>query len=257
MSSNIRRCNKCNEIKQISDFQKKDWRCNPCRNAINRARYKSDGSLREAKLKAGRNLYKRKKEQIKEQHRQYYDKNRSKVLARHKQYRESNPDLFMQRYIRDKAKFVLRGKLYYEKNKDRIKERSRTYRTKNIEAVRQTETAYNNSNRDARREFWRRYARNNPEKRRVIHAARSARKRANGGYIGPANIIQMNKHQRGRCFYCGDSFGDKPGNRHVEHKTPVCRGGSSDPSNIVLACKSCNLRKHTKTAEEFLRVMSI
>lgn len=34
----------------------------------------------------------------------------------------------------------------------------------------------------------------------------------------------------------------------VEHITPVCRGGSDDIQNLALACRSCNLRKGSRTA---------
>jgi 5-methylcytosine-specific restriction endonuclease McrA len=39
---------------------------------------------------------------------------------------------------------------------------------------------------------------------------------------------------------------------HVDHKTPLSRGGSNWPSNIVCACAECNMKKNAKTAEEFL-----
>lgn len=51
-----------------------------------------------------------------------------------------------------------------------------------------------------------------------------------------------------RCVYC---------NRHSdrltqEHIIPVSKGGAYTPENIVTACPSCNSRKHTKDAFEFL-----
>jgi hypothetical protein len=33
----------------------------------------------------------------------------------------------------------------------------------------------------------------------------------------------------------------------VEHIIPVCRGGSDDLQNLALACRSCNLRKGSRT----------
>lgn len=50
-----------------------------------------------------------------------------------------------------------------------------------------------------------------------------------------------------RCHYCGAS-GVK---FHREHKIPVSRGGGYTASNIVPACPTCNMRKHTKTDTEF------
>lgn len=52
-----------------------------------------------------------------------------------------------------------------------------------------------------------------------------------------------------RCFYCLASLLD---GYHVDHMTPISRGGTHDPDNIVCACPPCNLKKHDKTAAEFI-----
>lgn len=44
-----------------------------------------------------------------------------------------------------------------------------------------------------------------------------------------------------RCTYCGATPADSP--LHVDHVTPVSRGGSDDPDNLVTACSGCNLGK--------------
>lgn len=49
------------------------------------------------------------------------------------------------------------------------------------------------------------------------------------------------------CIYCGEA---KP--LTVDHKIPLTRGGTNNIENIVPACASCNSRKGTKTAREFL-----
>lgn len=69
-----------------------------------------------------------------------------------------------------------------------------------------------------------------------------------------------------RCHYCGAwiaSLGWIRGSgheypvewrvQHREHLTPRSRGGTDDPSNIVLSCAECNARKGTKTYAEFVR----
>lgn len=48
------------------------------------------------------------------------------------------------------------------------------------------------------------------------------------------------------CGYCGAP------SEHVEHCTPVARGGRNEAANIVGACADCNQRKGTKTVLEFL-----
>jgi hypothetical protein len=49
------------------------------------------------------------------------------------------------------------------------------------------------------------------------------------------------------CQYCGAV--NEP--LQCDHVFPVSRGGSNDESNLVTACKPCNLSKHAKTPEEW------
>ncbi len=48
------------------------------------------------------------------------------------------------------------------------------------------------------------------------------------------------------CAYCGADP------EHVEHCTPIVRGGRNDADNVVSACQDCNLRKGRLTVLEFL-----
>lgn len=45
----------------------------------------------------------------------------------------------------------------------------------------------------------------------------------------------------GSCSYCGTDLQGKP--FHIDHVTPVSKGGVSNRSNLTLACPSCNMRK--------------
>jgi 5-methylcytosine-specific restriction endonuclease McrA len=50
-----------------------------------------------------------------------------------------------------------------------------------------------------------------------------------------------------RCFYCG-----QPSTKmEVDHVIPVSRGGTTDETNLVPACKACNLKKLSQTYEEW------
>jgi hypothetical protein len=54
------------------------------------------------------------------------------------------------------------------------------------------------------------------------------------------------RHHAGRCAYCGSN--DRI---EADHRTPLCRGGLNEISNILPACRHCNRRKHRRTEEEF------
>mgnify|MGYP001355667372 FL=1 len=54
--------------------------------------------------------------------------------------------------------------------------------------------------------------------------------------------------QGGVCTYCGTSDGPFD----LDHIYPVSRGGSNEPSNLTLACASCNRSKGARTLREWL-----
>lgn len=63
--------------------------------------------------------------------------------------------------------------------------------------------------------------------------------------------------QHRRCFYCQERFegGATPSQAifHIEHKRPICQGGTNDPSNLCLACPRCNLEKSGAGFHDYLR----
>lgn len=98
-----------------------------------------------------------------------------------------------------------------------------------------------------------RWRRNNPEKMRVWNAIQRAKRKGAPGAYSAADIQAQFNKQEGACFYC-----TKPMRRyHIEHKTPLSRGGTNFPDNIVCACAGCNLRKGTRTAEEFFALLGV
>jgi 5-methylcytosine-specific restriction endonuclease McrA len=71
---------------------------------------------------------------------------------------------------------------------------------------------------------------------------------AQGSYTS-AEIAQMYEDQGGLCAYCETPLF---GAFHADHMVPLSRGGRNDWTNLAVACAECNLRKSTKTAEEFM-----
>ena len=58
----------------------------------------------------------------------------------------------------------------------------------------------------------------------------------------------LEKHGR-KCFYCDKEVSTF----EVEHMIPKARGGSNRIDNLTLSCHSCNQKKRTLTAEEFIQ----
>jgi 5-methylcytosine-specific restriction endonuclease McrA len=79
------------------------------------------------------------------------------------------------------------------------------------------------------------------------HQARRRYQEASGTFT-VVDITDLYATQGGRCYYCSVEIEN---GYHIEHMTPLCRGGRNDVSNVCLACAPCNLKKNRKTAEEF------
>jgi 5-methylcytosine-specific restriction endonuclease McrA len=60
---------------------------------------------------------------------------------------------------------------------------------------------------------------------------------------------------QGCCFYCGRFVGTRK--LYIEHKTPLSRGGDNSIDNVEPACASCNVRKRSKTADEYFAILKI
>jgi len=120
---------------------------------------------------------------------------------------------------------------------------------------------YNDNNKEKRRAVGRRWYQKNKEKAkarsatyfktpkgRLVKRACDNKRRGAGGTFTAEDIKDLYATQGGRCYYCSVEI---ESGYHIEHMTPLSRGGRNDVSNICLACAPCNLQKHTKTAEEF------
>lgn len=157
---------------------------------------------------------------------------------------------------------------YRSKNKDRIAENTRRWRAKNPERDRLNRERWMKNNIDryrAKSKEWRqknaarykflnkRWRMRNPEKQRVIMFNRNCATRGVRQAIKYGLIEEKIKRQNGKCVYCKI---DLNGSFHIDHKTPISRGGDNKPSNLQLLCQPCNNKKHAKTHEEFLQVIA-
>lgn len=77
------------------------------------------------------------------------------------------------------------------------------------------------------------------------HLIRRLRKRGRGARISIGEVRELIIAEP-NCAYCGSPA------LHIEHCTPLSKGGTGDIGNLVMACDSCNLKKGSKTVLEFL-----
>ena len=90
-------------------------------------------------------------------------------------------------------------------------------------------------------------------KSRLARARRRAREHAVEAFTA-ADVAALLEIQNGLC--AGHWYGKDIRKAYaVDHKIPLARGGTGDRSNLQLLCKSCNLRKHTRTMDEWLQAI--
>lgn len=108
-------------------------------------------------------------------------------------------------------------------------------------------TAYRLAHNEAYRQWNREWQQSHLTRKAHNQVQRRIRER---GTIGSHTLAEWQariKEFGGRCFYCG-----KQKQLTRDHNIPLTRGGTNFISNILPACRICNLRKRTKTAEEFI-----
>lgn len=86
---------------------------------------------------------------------------------------------------------------------------------------------------------------------RIQQHKRRARRNSAVGTHTAQDVLDIFQSQNGKCAWCGCDVSNK---YHVDHVIPLSRGGSDAKENLVISCKTCNLKKYTKIPEEFLSV---
>jgi hypothetical protein len=126
--------------------------------------------------------------------------------------------------------------------------RCKEYRLANPDRDQWQKFMYRDANRESIREKGRAYAIAHRAEHNASHRKRMANLEQNGGTLTARDIQNQHDQQKGKCYWCHK----KLEKYHVDHVIPIIRGGSNDPSNIVIACPFCNISKGSKTVEEWL-----
>ena len=181
------------------------------------------------------------REKIRAQVRAYYQENRGKLLEQAKAYAATHPEVRKASWARAKQE---RGDQIREANNAASRRRNhkrgtyvRDWHAAHPERIRAAKLKHYHTHRDK----WR--------LRDVLHRGR---KRGAGGKPTLQFIRDLHTLQGGVCSYCAAQLIEP---YHLEHKTPLCRSGTNDPSNLCLSCAACNLRKGRKTDAEFRRLL--
>lgn len=137
---------------------------------------------------------------------------------------------------------------YYAADPEAGKARSRASEAKNPERVRRHAREAYHRNPETYKAYVRRWQSANMDKVRTYKQLNEHARRA----IEREGTLTLAEHRDLKvraaafgCVYCGGPF------EHLDHATPLAKGGRHDLSNLVPACARCNTQKNASTAEMF------
>jgi 5-methylcytosine-specific restriction endonuclease McrA len=149
---------------------------------------------------------------------------------------------------------------FSEEKKAIHRARSAEWRRSHPEKLKEYGIKWKAENREKVRANHNRWVEANPEKfqecqknrdkvkRRVNSQNRMNRK--SGGKITADAIKKLFVLQKGKCACCGEALGD---DYHVDHITPLSKGGAHEDSNIQLLRGRCNMSKNNKDPISYMQ----
>lgn len=209
-------CCSCKEFKSLDLF---------CKN-----KRSSDGLSAQCKLcakqYAANNKDKKKQypSSTKEYIKNYRDENKDQInLLRRENRTPDDAAKIREKYNSDieyREKVKAYNRVWYSENKEYFVEKNKNYFDNNKDYI---------------------YLRNRKRDKKISEFANISQK--------DIDLLILNHNSK--CFYCHVEV--KRGiNLHLDHKIPLSRDGEHVITNLVPSCKTCNLKKGTKTDFEFL-----
>ena len=204
--------------------------------------------------------YRRKhREEIKQWHVQHYKENKEEIARQRAEYRRENREAIKQRgakyYQENKDKVLQRQARHYQEHKEEIDERHAEYRQRHKAERTRYDAEYRHENKEKIAKQVARWQRENPEKVKRRNAKRHALKAETSVDLTTDQIEEIDQIYRKagekpkvRCYLCGELI--SKGHRHVDHIEPLSKGGKHLPSNLAVACDTCNLSKQDKLPNE-------
>lgn len=161
-------------------------------------------------------------------HKQYKIKNHSSISR----WRKEN-------YHKNKLKFKLKNKINYLKHRSKRLIFMRKYYISNKQSLNLKNKIYRTEN-----------------KQYILLKNRKRRLLLKGCNIKQKDIDNLLIEHNFECYYCKDKV-IKGINLHLDHRTPLSKGGSHTINNIVPSCQKCNLQKGSKPFKDFKRELNV
>lgn len=252
--SEVKTCSDCKIEKPITEFSKNQWNCKLCAKIRRELRKQADP---EYFSKASKKHFEENKETILQHNKEYRLNNAEKIrqyyidnIDKYKQYYAENREKRIEYYQNNRERYIKQMHDWNERNKERITERRKQYDSENKDRIRERNRQHRLNNPEKYKERNRnRYQANKEYYRIALHKRRARILNAEGSHT-KADIDFLFESQKRKCAICQCSIKD---GYHVDHKTPLSKGGSNSKENLQLTCNSCNCSKGNKDEIEFMQ----
>lgn len=145
------------------------------------------------------------------------------------------------------------AKQYTERRREDLRLYYANYRREHLEERRQNDREYGRQHREEARQRLSSWRARNSEKVLLLHQRRRTNKRRLPTTLTVRQWNNALNYFNGCCAYCGkqrDFWNVLHADHFVPLSSPNCEG--TTPTNIIPACKSCNLSKHAQQPEVWL-----
>lgn len=131
---------------------------------------------------------------------------------------------------------------------EKRREDSRKHREKYKEELKKKRHDAYQANPEKFAERNRKWRAAHPDHFKALLRNRRALKKGAEGSFTAEDIEKAYALQKGRCWWCSKKI---KGKYDIDHRVPLSKGGSNNPSNLVISCPHCNRTKHDKMPDEF------
>lgn len=155
-----------------------------------------------------------------------------------KQYKKNNEEKIKQ-YLKIHDKEIKEEKRKrYKENSEKINEQRKKYYKENKEQEKEKMKQYRNSEKGRESKF-----KSNLKRRSFIQK----------DYFSSIERKGLLNRDKWKCQSCGIKVHDRhtgiwntPDKAHIDHIIPITKGGKSEPNNLQVLCRTCNLSKNNK-----------
>ena len=139
-------------------------------------------------------------------------------------------------------------KKYREKISEKQKQYFKEYYKNNKDVFAKKNRKWIEDNREKYNEQKRNYFKTKSGKLAQLNKYHKRRAKIKDSCLSVEKIKEIIDNTK-KCYWCGSLL--KKGDVHIDHYTPLSKGGTHTIENIVVSCPKCNLSKGNKDPYEF------